>query len=416
MTTSVLIAIALLGVFIAIGCWLGWQLLRQNGRILLRLDELEKRLNELEFWKTDEPEGLPIGSEAPAFELPDLTGEHKSLSQFLGQPVLLLFFNPECGFCRDLAPKLVAVYGVRRQAERGAALDLEGGSGGLVKSAVIAGALQGAGGASSDEFPRLIILTTGDAEKNRRFFIENKVAGPILLQKEMEVASAYQANGTPTGYLIDANGKIASGLAVGADALLALAEGKRESRKQKAEMERNASVADISELDSRAGRFSNRSVARSKIKRDGLKAGTPAPEFRLPRLDGRGELALSDLRGKRLLLAFSDPNCGPCQALAPELEEFHRAHSGTQVVMISRGEPKENRAKVQEHRLTFPIILQQQWEISRLYAMFATPIAYLVDENGIIARDVAIGVDPILSLMKFSQGDEAFLMPAAAAS
>jgi len=29
--------------------WLGWQFLRQNGRILLRLDELEKRLNELEF-------------------------------------------------------------------------------------------------------------------------------------------------------------------------------------------------------------------------------------------------------------------------------------------------------------------------------------------------------------------------------
>ncbi len=41
------------------GCWLGWQLLRQNGRILLRLDELEERLNELEFGSADQPEGLP---------------------------------------------------------------------------------------------------------------------------------------------------------------------------------------------------------------------------------------------------------------------------------------------------------------------------------------------------------------------
>jgi hypothetical protein len=49
-------------------CWMGWQLLRQNGRILLRLDELEKRLNELEFGGADEPEGLPLGSDAPAFE------------------------------------------------------------------------------------------------------------------------------------------------------------------------------------------------------------------------------------------------------------------------------------------------------------------------------------------------------------
>jgi len=32
------------------------------------------------------------------------------------------------------------------------------------------------------------------------------------------------------------------------------------------------------------------------VKRDGLKAGTPAPGFRLPRLDGRGELYLPDLR------------------------------------------------------------------------------------------------------------------------
>jgi hypothetical protein len=34
--------------------------------------------------------------------------------------------------------------------------------------------------------------------------------------------------------------------------------------------------------------------------------------------------------------------------------------------MISKGEPKENRAKVKEHGLTFPIVFQQQWEISPL--------------------------------------------------
>ena len=67
--------------------------------------------------------------------------------------------------------------------------------------------------------------------------------------------------------------------------------------------------------------------------------------------------------------------------------------------MISKGEPKENRAKVKEHGLTFPIVLQQQWEISRRYAMFATPIAYLIDEAGVIAREVAVGTDAILELM-----------------
>jgi hypothetical protein len=30
--------------------------------------------------------------------------------------------------------------------------------------------------------------------------------------------------------------------------------------------------------------------------------------------------------------------------------------------------------------------------------MFATPIAYLIDEEGIVVDDVAVGVEPILAL------------------
>ena len=69
------------------------------------------------------------------------------------------------------------------------------------------------------------------------------------------------------------------------------------------------------------------------------------------------------------------------------------------MVMVSRGEPEENRAKVKEFNLTFPVVLQQQWEISRLYAMFATPMAYLIDEAGVIVNDVATGVEPIAKLL-----------------
>jgi len=149
---------------------------------------------------------------------------------------------------------------------------------------------------------------------------------------------------------------------------------------------------------SRADRFSNGSLARSRIKRDGLKAGTPAPDFRLPCLDG-SEHSLQDFRGRRVLLVFSDPHCGPCSVLAPELEAFHRACPEIELVMISRGEPKANRAKGKVHGLSFPVLLQQRWEISRLYAMFATPIAYLIDESGVIMCDVAVGVEAIRALL-----------------
>ena len=361
--------------------WLGWQLLRQNGRILLRLDDLEKRLNELEFGGADEPEGLPLGSDPPEFELPDLAGEPRKLAQYRGQPLLLIFFNPACGYCRDLAPKLAT----------------------LTRPADTLSHPMGEGGGTGRPLP--IIISTGETEKNREFFAEHKIVCPVLLQKGMEVAAAYQANGTPSGYLISSEGKIASELAVGADALLALANECRSSRREEAQ----SSVSPPSVINSHPGdpslvtssatsRFSNRSLARSKIKRDGLKAGTQAPSFRLPRLDG-SELALEDLRGKRVLLVFSSPHCGPCDTLAPRLDKFHREHPELELLMISRGEPKENRAKVKEHGLKFPVVLQQQWEISRRYAMFATPSAYFINEAGVIAHEVAVGADAILELM-----------------
>jgi peroxiredoxin len=213
----------------------------------------------------------------------------------------------------------------------------------------------------------------------------------------MEVATAYQANGTPSGCLISGDGRIASELALGAEALLQLIEGKNRLQTPGAEPPTGGSPSGNGH--ERADRFRKHSLARSKIKRDGLKAGTPAPDFSLPRLDGRGELTLANLRGRQVLLVFSSPSCGPCLALVSELEKFYREHLEIALVMISKGEPGENRAKVKEHDLTFPIVLQQQWEISRRYAMFGTPVGYLLDEQGLILHDAAVGTDAIRELM-----------------
>jgi len=53
MNAFLLLAPALAWLAILAGSWLGWQLLRQNGRLLLRIEELEQRLNELEFGEPD---------------------------------------------------------------------------------------------------------------------------------------------------------------------------------------------------------------------------------------------------------------------------------------------------------------------------------------------------------------------------
>jgi peroxiredoxin len=139
------------------------------------------------------------------------------------------------------------------------------------------------------------------------------------------------------------------------------------------------------------------SLARSRLNRSGLKAGAPAPEFTLPRIDG-GELSLADLRGQRVLLVFSDPNCGPCDEVAPRLQELHITRPDLQVLVISRRDADASRAKAASLGLTSPIVLQKQWEISLKYGMFATPIGYLIDEQGVLLSDVAVGVEPILAL------------------
>lgn len=147
-----------------------------------------------------------------------------------------------------------------------------------------------------------------------------------------------------------------------------------------------------------AGRvFADRSLAKSRINRSGLAKGTPAPAFRLPMLDG-GEATLEAYAGKRLLLVFSDPSCGPCTALLPKLEAAAR-QSDVAVLVVSRGGADANRRKLEECRVALPVALQAHWEISRLYAKFATPVAYLIDEQGRIAEDPAEGGTAILALL-----------------
>ena len=338
---------------IAVGTWLGYQLVRQNGRILLRLEAIEKRLAPRTEAKPREAGGLPTGATAPEFELPDLAGATHKLSDFRGRDVLLIFFNPQCGFCTKMAADL-------------AALPTDTGEGRAMP----------------------IVVTTGDLEENRKLVAQFGIRCTVLLQADMQVASQYRAQGTPMGYRIDAAGRIASELAIGAEPLLKLVATPAPHKNESA-VSRNGAAPH--------GGKGDPSLARSRLNRDGLKAGTPAPEFRLPRIDG-GELALSDFRGERVLLVFSDPECGPCQELATRLQELHLRRTDLQVLVVSRRDIDANRAKAAKLGLSFPIVLQRQWEISLKYAMFATPVGYLIDEQGTIARDVAVGVEPILAL------------------
>jgi peroxiredoxin len=145
-----------------------------------------------------------------------------------------------------------------------------------------------------------------------------------------------------------------------------------------------------------------RPIAESRIQREGLPAGTPAPSFSLPSALG-GTVSLEQFRGNQTLLVFSDPECGPCEAVAHDLARWHRAHDdddGLAIVMISRGGTDVNRRKIEEHRIGFPVAIQPKWKVSKEYGIFATPVGFLVDRDGVISRDVARGPDEIMALAR----------------
>jgi peroxiredoxin len=120
----------------------------------------------------------------------------------------------------------------------------------------------------------------------------------------------------------------------------------------------------------------------------------------LPEARG-GQVALEEYRGRKVLLVFSDPHCGPCEDLSPHLVRVAEEHSGNglAVVMVSRGDAEENRRKAERHGWEFPVAVQRRWEISRRYGIFATPVAFLIDEQGVIENGVAKGVEEILALV-----------------
>ena len=131
-------------------------------------------------------QGLPLGTDVPALELPSLDGERVSLADLRGRDALLLFWNPDCGFCRQMHDSII---------------EWEKSSNGVT--------------------PQLVIVSSGDVESTRA----EGFASRVLLDEDFEAGPAFHATGTPMAVLLDADGRIASDVAAGAEGVLALANG-----------------------------------------------------------------------------------------------------------------------------------------------------------------------------------------------
>ncbi|WP_322754051.1 MauE/DoxX family redox-associated membrane protein [Frankia sp. Cas3] len=139
-----------------------------------------------------------------------------------------------------------------------------------------------------------------------------------------------------------------------------------------------------------------------------------APTFRLP--DLAGSLVTLDALlapGLPVLLIFSDPECGPCGLLLPEVGRWQHDHAGTlTLALISRGTPEANQAKTNPHGIA-PVLLQQDRETADAYQAPGTPCASLVYPDGTVRSSPACGPERIRELVEQAAGMDSRTLPMA---
>lgn len=128
--------------------------------------------------------GLPIGTPAPDFHLPSMTGQARSL-QWLreqGKTICMVFSSPHCEPCRALWP-----YISRWMREHQASLNM-------------------------------VVVSRGMAKDTLTKLKEFEVSR-VLVQREFEISEMYGIRSTPAALLIGPDGLIQSEIAVGREAI-----------------------------------------------------------------------------------------------------------------------------------------------------------------------------------------------------
>ena len=148
----------------------------------------------------------------------------------------------------------------------------------------------------------------------------------------------------------------------------------------------------------------------------GLAVGVPAPDFELPAADGR-RVSLRALLGRGLpvLLVFSAPGCGHCDALLPQVARWQHQHRDRLTVALATRRPAGQKAATPQTHGLRDVLLQAGREIAAAYGANGTPSAVLIAVSGTIASPLAWGAQAITQLIHSAASSGLPAVPAARA-
>ncbi len=336
---QIILGLAVLGFLAAIVYFLK-TISEQQTQIMRRIEVLElishEGGKEVERDDVNDPAtGLPVGSLVPAFELPNMEGTKVSFEEILPGD------NPTMVFfvspsCNPCEALIPEFQ--EWQKDLGKRLNFA-------------------------------FISTGKAKDNLKKFDEPGFEN-LFLQEENEISEMLGAEWTPTAILINADRTLASRPAAGDTAIREMIEKLAEEKLGKEPI--------------------------YLTNGHGGKVGEDVPEFSLEDLEGNEISAEIFGKGKTLVTYWST-GCPHCVNMLEDLREWDNARGANdpQLLVISSGDAENHK----DMGLKSPIVIDNEHEVGPGFGMQGTPSGVLVNKDGKIASETAVGSHQIWSLI-----------------
>ena len=115
-----------------------------------------------------------------------------------------------------------------------------------------------------------------------------------------------------------------------------------------------------------------------------------APNFSLPRLDGRGDVALKSFRGKVVLLNFWASWCPPCRVEAPQFNLIQRqyARRGVAVVGVdSQDFASDARTWAHDLHVSYTLVHDSSNDVTNRWGVTSGfPVTFVINRQGAVEK------------------------------